>query len=491
IAIFFDGIFSVLPMICLVFTSRWIPNFKIAFISAKPLGLLIFSYFVWLFSSFKMLDFQNTPLLWFLLLSSSGASFWYLAKNWPKNWRGFFKDILWIELFWIVLYAAYLWLRSYNAEIHGTERFMDMAFFNASALTNYFPPIDPWRAGSPINYYYYGHYLFALVSKLSGIATNFTYTFTLGIIFSSAVMLSWAFVKRFTNSNFFAVLAGFFAAVSGTVAFSFCVLGAKAPEICSWMKSTRLYEPSYIINEIPSYSFTVGDLHAHLIALPFFMLALILIYDLFKAPELKYDLMFALTIILASLGLINPWDFVSLAVVVSLAVFIRILRTKKFDYKYILKAAAIGIFAIILMLPFLARFESGASGIGFASSYAAQNTLIGKQYPTPLHGWLGMWAGFLALVAISIAAMRKKTFNLENYPVVLVLSAVLLLAGVEFFFIRDVYSLANPPYFRANTVFKFGFHTWILLSFSAMVFAGQTWDEYKKNPTKMRRARPL
>src|SRR3989344_5665141 len=491
LAILFYAVFVVFGVIGLSFTSRWMVSFKTAYISAKPLGLLIFSYFIWFLSSFKLFDFQNTILLWIFLATGIGVSSSYLYKNWPKHWRNVFKDILWVEASWIILYLAYLWLRSHNAEIHGTERFMDMTFFSASYMTNYFPPIDPWRAGSPINYYYYGHYLFALVARFSGIATNFAYTYTLGVIFSSATLLSWAFVRRFTNSNFFASLAGFFTAVSGTVAFSFCVLEAQTPAICSWMKSTRLYEPSYIINEIPSYSFTVGDLHAHLIALPFFMLALILIYDLFKAPELKYDLMFALTIILASLGLINPWDFVSLAVVVSLAVFIRILRTKKFDYKYILKAAAIGIFAIILMLPFLARFESGASGIGFASSYAAQNTLIGKQYPTPLHGWLGMWAGFLALVAISIAAMRKKTFNLENYPVVLVLSAVLLLAGVEFFFIRDVYSLANPPYFRANTVFKFGFHTWILLSFSAMVFAGQTWDEYKKNPTKMRRARPL
>ena len=491
LAILFYAVFSVFAFIGLAFTSRWIENFKTAYISSKPLGLLIFGYFIWLLSSLKIIDFQNTLLLWFFLVLSISVSFWFLFKNWPKYRKGVWRDILLVEFAWIILYLAYLWLRSYNAEIHGTERFMDMAFFNASALTNYFPPVDPWRAGGSINYYYYGHYLFALVTRFSGIATNFTYTFTLGVIFSSAVMLSWAFVKRFTNSNFFAVLAGFFAAVSGTVAFSFCVLGAKAPAICSWMKSTRLYEPSYIINEIPSYSFTVGDLHAHLIALPFFMLALILIYDLFKAPEPKYDLMFALTIILVSLGLINPWDFVSLTIVIPMIVFIRILRTKKFNYKYILKAAAIGIFAMILMLPFLARFESGASGIGFAPSYAAQNTLIRKQYPTPLHGWLGMWAGFLALVAISIAAMRKKIFNTENYPVVLVLSAVLLLAGVELFFIRDVYSLANPPYFRANTVFKFGFHTWILLSFSAMVFAGQTWDEYKKNPTKTRRVRPL
>src|SRR3989338_1939595 len=488
-AVEFYLVFLMFAPIGLVAARPFIENFRSAYALSKLLGLLLFGYSVWLLSSLRILDFQNIFFVRILFTLAAAASIYALWKYWPREWRNILKNTLTVEAFWIFFYFLYLWLRSHNAEIHGTERFMDMALFKASSMTNYFPPIDPWRAGSPINYYYYGHYLFSIISNLSGVAANYAYNFTLGIIFSSALMLAWAFVRRFTNSKLFASLAAFFVVAAGTIAFGICVI--KTSGACSYVKSTRLYEPSYIINEIPSYSFTVGDLHAHLIPLPFFMLALILIYDLFKAPELKYDLMFALTIIFASLGLINPWDFVSLAVVVSLAVFIRILRTKKFDYKYILKAAAIGIFAIILMLPFLARFESGASGIGFASSYAAQNTLIGKQYPTPLHGWLGMWAGFLALVAISIAAMRKKTFNLENYPVVLVLSAVLLLAGVEFFFIRDVYSLANPPYFRANTVFKFGFHTWILLSFSAMVFAGQTWDEYKKNPTKMRRARPL
>ena len=490
LAILFYAVFSVFAVIGLAFTGRFITNFKTAYISAKPLGLLIFGYFIWLLSSFKILDFQNTLLLWIFLVAGIGISFWFIYKNWPKTRHGFRKDILLVEVSWILLYLAYLWLRSHNAEIHGTERFMDMAFFNASALTNYFPPIDPWRAGEPINYYYYGHYLFSLISRLSRIATNFSYTFTLGIIFCSSVMLAWAFVKRFTNSNIFAALAGYFAVASGTVAYSFCVLGAEAPAICSWMKSTRLYEPSYIINEIPSYSFTVGDLHAHLMALPFFMLALILIYDLFTAQKLKYDLMFAFGVTLGSLGIINPWDFVSLTIVVSLAVLIKIIALKKIHYKFILKTAAIGVFAAVLMLPFLVHFESGAAGIGFAPIYAKDNLLIGRQYPTPMHGWLGMWAGFLLVCAIGFAALRKILRPLENYPVVLFSAALTLLLGVELFFVGDVYSLANPPYFRANTVFKFGFHTWILLTFSAMAFSGQVFDEYRKSPARMRRIKP-
>src|SRR3989338_1739603 len=481
-AMLFYGVFSALAVIGLAFTSRWIPNFKIAFISAKPLGLLILGYFIWLFSSFNILDFQNTLLLRFLFIIAAGASFWYLLKNWPKNWRNFLKDILWIELFWIILYVAYLWLRSHNAEIHGTERFMDMAFFNASALANYFPPLDPWRAGEPINYYYYGHYIFALVSRLSGIPTNFGYTFTLGLIFSSTIMLSWALVKRFINSNLFAALAGFFAAVSGTIAYSFCVLASTAPVICSYAKSTRLYEPSYIINEIPSYSFTVGDLHAHLIALPFFILALFFLYELFGREKIGYGLIGVLAVILASLGMINPWDFVSLALIVFLIAVFKLIGNKDRDFAS--KAVALGVLSIVLMLPFLMHFESGAAGIEFAPFYATSRNLLGSyQYPTPLSGWLGMWGGFSALLALCFFIFRNKIGSLKKFPALLVLAAGLLLIGVELFFIKDIYSLANPPYFRANTVFKFGFHAWTLLSLSTMILSAEAFRHYRFRKT--------
>lgn len=482
LAILFYAVFSSFSVIGLALISRRISNFKTAYIASKPLGLLIFGYFVWLLSSLKLLDFQNTLFLYFLLLAGIAGSLFYLTKNWPNppagGWRGAMREALVIESFWLVLYLAYLWLRSYNAEIHGTERFMDMAFFNASYKTNYFPPIDPWRAGSPINYYYYGHYLFSLISKLSGILPKFGYTFTLGLLFSSSIMLAWGFVRRFTNSNLFAILAGYFIVISGTVAYSFCVLGSSLNAICSYMKSTRLYEPSYIINEIPSYSFTVGDLHAHLIALPFFILALILIYDFFRSTELRYDLIFALTICIASLGLINPWDFVTISIIISLALLFKIIRGEP-PYKILLRTAAIGFCAVILMLPFLFYFESGAAGIGFAPLYAKNNLLVSKQYPTPIHGWLGMWGGFLLISILSVLKLRKKVWNTTNFAIVSVLGAALLLLLVELFFVRDLYSLANPPYFRANTVFKFGFHTWTLLVLDSMILAAQTLE--KKN----------
>lgn len=475
-ALEFYLVFLIFAPIGLIAARPFIQNFRTAYTLSKLFGLLLFGYFIWFLSSLHLLDFQNILFIRILFALAIAASIYTLWKYWPKEWRNILKNILLVETFWLIFYFLYLWLRSHNADIHGTERFMDMAFFKASSMTNYFPPIDPWRAGDPINYYYYGHYLFSLISNLSGISVNYAYTFTLGIIFSSVLMLSWTFVRRFTNSKFFASLAAFFLVASGTVAFGLCVIETSGA--CSYVKSTRLYEPSYIINEIPSYSFTVGDLHAHLIALPFFLLALFFLCELFEREKIGYGLVGILAVILASLGLMNPWDFVSLALIVFLIAVFRFIRNK--DRDFISKIFALAILSIALMLPFLMHFESGASGIGFSPTYSAgHNLLANYQYPTPLSGWLGIWGGFILILAICFAMLRNKILNAKNFPFLLILAAGLLLVGVELFFVKDIYSLANPPYFRANTVFKFGFHAWTLLSLSAMILSAKAVHEYK------------
>lgn len=481
IAFIFYLAFSLSAPLGLLVARPFISNFRSAYAVAKPLGLLFFGYFIWLLSTARLLDFQNILFIRILLMLAAGTSVFFLAKNWPTAWRSKKggNDIaifLIIEAFWIILYFAYLWLRSHNAEIHGTERFMDMAFFNASGMANYFPPTDPWRAGYPINYYYYGHFLFSLVSNISGVGANYAYTFTLGIIFSSASMLAWAFVRGFISSRIFAPLASFFVVASGTAAFAACII--KTAGMCSYVKSTRLYEPSYIINEIPSYSFTVGDLHAHLIALPFFLLALFFLRELFERERIGYGFVAAFAVILASLGMMNPWDFVSLAMIVFLIVVFKIFRS---NWKMLIaKMALLGFISIILMLPFLSNFESGASGIGFAPSFVSKHGFPSdQQYPTPFLGWLGIWGGFIAVLALCAAILRKKFFNTKNFSALMVFAGALLLIGVELFFVRDIYSLANPPYFRANTVFKFGFHAWTLFSLATMILSAEAFREYK------------
>lgn len=514
LALLFYACFSLFALLGLVFTRKLFESFSLAYAIAKPLGFLIFGYIIWLLGSLKILDFQKIWLVTVLFIAIILAAAIYLiyqSKSQPipsgneeslkdtkkralgmsrrKDSRdsvlltsehsGWIKQIIKIEILWLVLFFAYLWLRSYHSAISGTERFMDMMLFSASGHTNYFPPIDSWYAGKSVNYYYYGHYLFSLLANLTHTAYSLAYNFSLGIIFSTAAMLSGLLTYEISKSKFFAVLAGFFVTASGTVAYSFCVMGAVAEQVCSYASSTRLYTPSYIINEIPSYSFTVGDLHAHLLALPFFLTAVCLLYAFWKMDKPSPDVIIALIFTFAASALINPWDFVTLAILTAVIVIVKVYGSRpslvdavKTSKWVILSAAMSGIAAIILILPFLLHFQSGSPGFGFAPSFALQNTLPeNSQYPSPFLGWIGMWLAFLSIIILAWIAGRKHVAEKQNFAKILAVTGLILLIAVEIFFVKDIYFLANPPFFRANTVFKFGFHTWTLLAISSMIFA--------------------
>ncbi len=475
LAFLFYACFSLFTLPGLLLTRKLFKNFSLAYAVAKPLGFLIFGYFIWLLGSLKILDFQKIGIISVLFLLTLAGSAYLIFKNGGYTFP--IKSILKIEALWLILYFLYLWVRSYHPAISGTERFMDMMLFNASGHANYFPPQDGWWAGKTVNYYYYGHYLFSLLANLSRNTYSLAYNFTLGIIFSTAAMLSGLLTYEVSKSKFFSVLAGFFVTISGTMAYSVCVMTSDS--ICSYASSTRLYTPSYIINEIPSYSFTVGDLHAHLLALIFFLTAVCLLYAFYESEKPSKTLLAALTLTYATEALINPWDFVTLAILTGVLVFAKVYGSKpsliesvKSAKWVIVGAAASGTAAVILISPFLQSFQSGSPGFGFAPAFAAQNKLLhGYQFPSPILGWLGMWGAFLGIIILAWIAGKKRVAEKQSFAKILTITALILLVAVELFFVKDIYFLANPPFFRANTVFKFGFHTWTLLVLASMIFA--------------------
>lgn len=462
-----------LPVSIRVFKHRPI----VAFVAARFFGLVLFGYLVWFLASIKLLSYQNTGVITagFILLIIFGL---YFSKSYFKNLfsnqnkkitdQTALKKILFIEVITFIAYLAYLYLRSYNGAINGTERFMDMALLSASGKTEYFPFIDPWYAGHTVNYYYYGSYLMSLISNLSRSAYSLSYNFSLGLIYSQSLMLAGVIGYLLTKSKKLAILGALLVTTAGTIFFAGCTLKASLGEVikqCSYASSTRLYTPSYIINEIPSYSFTVGDLHAHLLALPFFLFALMLIYQLAFSKKPSALLFGMLGVSLATSGMINAWDLITLGCLLFLVVMYKLWRADNLESKKFFLAYLLICFLLIafLMYPALRNFSSPVLGLGFIPSYVNLHQLSNVQWPTPLLAQVGMWGIFLA--GIFAALIFKRKFLKENLFVVpAAVLALGIIVGVEIVFIRDIYSVANPPYFRANTTFKFGYHAWTILS---------------------------
>jgi len=61
---------------------------------------------------------------------------------------------------------------------------MDYGFINSILRSPTMPPKDMWFAGQSINYYYFGHFITALLTKLSGINSTITYNLMVSSIFA-------------------------------------------------------------------------------------------------------------------------------------------------------------------------------------------------------------------------------------------------------------------------------------------------------------------
>ncbi len=441
----------------------------------------MFGYLVWLLASLRVLDYQNKVgvSVLFLLCIAGGvaATVAQLRKFDASQRRHYLKTFLYLELASFVLFYVYLYVRSFNVAIYGTERFMDMALLTAAGKTHYFPFIDSWYAGKTVNYYYYGSYLVSLLANVSRTQYVLAYTASLGLLFSTACTVAGSLVYEVTSSKKFALLGAFFVTTAGMMFYAAGVIrGALAnpSTVYSYASSTRLYSPSYIINEIPSYSFTVGDLHAHLLGLSFFLANLTVLYAFSKAKRPSWVLVFLLAIGMATSIMVNSWDAITMSFLVLLAVLFKDWNDQRLIKKWIVAGASIAVCMVVLALPFLLNFHSPVLGIRYIPSYVAEYNLKNVQWPTPFWALAGEWGVFAVGITWALVVLRKR---LREYvfPITLSVMSVLILVGVEFFFVPDIYSVANPPYFRANTVFKFGYQAWSML---AIAFTVLLWAAF-------------
>ncbi|TEU01766.1 hypothetical protein E3I18_02240, partial [Candidatus Woesebacteria bacterium] len=73
-------------------------------------------------------------------------------------------------------------IRGFQPDIRGLEKFMDFGFINSILKSKFLPPPDMWFAGKPINYYWFGHFWTAVITKISGIPSHITYNLMIATI---------------------------------------------------------------------------------------------------------------------------------------------------------------------------------------------------------------------------------------------------------------------------------------------------------------------
>jgi uncharacterized membrane protein/4-amino-4-deoxy-L-arabinose transferase-like glycosyltransferase len=345
---------------------------------AKALGILFVAWFAWTLSSYHLVAFGRLALLSGIALMIIGAVLIWRRSG--QELRLFLatrgKVLLIEELVFLGFFALDLFIRFRNPDLWhpwlGGERPMDFAFLNAILKSTYFPPYNPWFAGNYINYYYFGQLISAALVRLSGIIPEVAYNLLIPLFFGLTASSAFGVVFNLVFSGRQRLmpetpsseepqvpglraptLAGLFGVIlvliignlgqiklaykgltelaggTGLNAFltglnKWLADGQTIPvRIGDWYWTATRVIPD-TINEFPFFTFIYGDLHAHLIAIPFALVALgLAAHILLNRNELKWLDMGIIALILGSLRAINTWDYPTYLGIIGAALILR------------------------------------------------------------------------------------------------------------------------------------------------------------------------
>jgi len=305
---------TVLFLLGIVFTPLTyylFPNFiDRGYIFSKSIGILILSYLMLLGGLLHILPFHFFSLIILLVIYS--VIFIYVGKrrmSWKiflKNYQSVGKWVLIEESLFLIVFAFFAYVRSFSPDINGLEKFMDYGFVNSILKSTYFPPKDMWFTPLSINYYYFGHFITAVLTKLSLLNSNYTFNLMIatiaGLTFASSFSIGINLYQKLTDKVriFKLLIVGLLTALLVTFAGNLHALYTlfqpyqNEHPVPFWQLvfSPQSFPNSYwypnatrfihnTIHEFPIYSWTVSDLHGHVTDIPFVLLTIAFIYSLF------------------------------------------------------------------------------------------------------------------------------------------------------------------------------------------------------------------
>jgi YYY domain-containing protein len=420
---------------------------------------------------------------------------WLCAHRWT---------VLTVEALFLVTFIAWAMVRSMYPEIIGTEKPMDFAFINAIWRSPSFPPSDPWLSGYSISYYYFGYVLVAMLMRITGTPNGMAFNLAVAMWFSLTAVGAYGVMFNLLASRkddadnkqegqisvkaarLWALLGSLFILVISNLEGFLEMLHARGifwtknndgsfespfwswlniqeisqpptqpfswmPERVSgiwWWRASRVLQDfnmanhsREIIDEFPFFSYLLADLHPHVLAMPFVLLAIALALNLYfkggykavgytviegvnrwvkgesvTARNLrifdyasKLDFWLA-GIVLGSIGFFNTWD---LPIYVGLYCAVDVLysyRQNGWSWVRVWEFAELGLLligsGIFLYLPFYISFSSQAGGILPSLSFFTRG----------VHFWV-MFAPLLAPIFIwMIWGWRTKRFRFLPLP---------------------------------------------------------------------------
>lgn len=520
------------PLARRLFSSWWDQGYALA----KAVGLALGTWGVWILASLHVIPFSQTSILgvgtvlflFGLYLNSTVSTKRNIQlqrtnTNFLDTKRFPWIFILLEEMFFFGLLLLWAWVKGHEPTIRSLEKFMDFGFTQSILNSRFFPAPDMWYAGEPINYYYFGHTVMAVLTKLSGLSLTYTYNLMLATLFALTASLSLSIAIELIrrglpagkSNRFLAVRRMVWIVAGGALTSYVITLGGNLQTLYAFTKGymgenpppfwTLLWAPNelhrigegitkywyanatrfipFTIHEFPSYSFVVSDIHGHVLSLPFVLLAFALLVTFFvfdrkddKGSWGYWGRLVLYGILGGILFMTNALDGPIYIGLMACIVVVLWWMGHVSIRRALLSLIVVGTGVIAATAPFLIHFTSFVSGIGvncppemLANRKVFMFLFEGADKCQHSPPWMFalLWGFFLyCFVWLYFIRIRRRRsvhsegfFNLDMFLFLVGIFCLLLLIFPEFFYFKDIY----PAHFRSNTMFKLGYQAFIML----------------------------
>ncbi len=428
---------------------------------SKPLGLLLIGYASWILSQLHLVPSVRLSLAAVLLVMAalSGRIVWTRRAEMMTFLREQWRVIVISEVVFLIFFAGWTLYRAYDPAINHTEQPMDFAFLNASIQTTTGAPQDPWLSGAPVSYYYFGYWMMGALSELTGIASNLSYNLAMALVPAMSAQAVFGLAYGVIRSQAY----GMTLAVAGSIgavlmlgiaanlegALEFIKAGAMGSqgfwdwigiegltgplgepmrgwtpeEFWWWFRATRVINTfdgaqwiDYTIQEFPFFSHLLGDLHPHVMSVPFALLVVAFCWDLYRRdfdPRAdwrrqpgSYAHMLAVALALGGLAFTNMWDLPTYSALLLAVAAIKSysLRTRDpgapWTAPLLIAAGSIAL-AFLLFLPYYLTLRVAVGGIAPVQAAATR----------PVHLAV-VWGLHLAVIApFIVGAFWRSTLS--------------------------------------------------------------------------------
>ena len=426
---------------------------------SKVAGWALASWIAWVVAATGLVG-RSSTLDSYAVLAVAGASF--LTLLWHKGgymraWVLYFRErwayVLLIEAAFVGAFLGFVLLRSYMPEVSGTEKPMELMYLQSLYSSSSLPPDDLWLSGRPANYYYYGYYMNAFVGRMSGAPPAVAFNLSLAGVWASTLValggVAYNGVIAGNGRRLRAVAAAALAPAlvliasnpAGALAAWNGIRRPLAEPLSWWAPSRVVYDlipgragPQETINEFPAFSFLLGDLHPHVMAMPLFALGLgVALAIALSAGRPRSHLAGATLFAGAVIGwlwMTNPWDVPVLAAVTALAAWTAARPTDRAVGRRrslfaptrlrLRLAVLLPVAAAAVTLPYLLSYNAPVKQLAQLPTWVERLPILSRLGRTvgivwwdhtEIHELTLVWGFHLALVVAIIVVHRRAVWN--------------------------------------------------------------------------------